>query len=153
MWSGPDIASACIGLAGVVWAVVSTLLARSSRKTADAATASAADANKRAADALERANEFTAAAQRVPPPEWTIFYEQPNGWMLRNDTGHMVDQVRIESVGGEFVESNVTWDQQAPGGLIVLQAVKFFTTATVIVMWQDPATKRTRTFASTVLSP
>jgi hypothetical protein len=137
MWTWPDIIASVLGLGGLIWAIVSWSIARAADTKAQSATADAADASKRAADALEVANELTKKMLDGPPPPWTLAYELPNGWQLVNQTGHMVDFVFWDSVGGEFNEPPATADQIQPGGIIALQAVKPFDYATVVVHWNS----------------
>ena len=135
MWTLADLIAAVVGAAGLVWAIVSWSIARSADRKADSAAADAADANKRAADALEVANELTKRMLAGPPPPWALEYAEPNGWQLTNLTGHVANDVFIESE--EFAEGASTWDGIQPGGVIVLQAVKPFDYATVIVHFSN----------------
>jgi hypothetical protein len=148
MWTWPDLIATSVGVAGLAWAIVSWSIARSADSKARAAKVDAADANKRAADALEVANELTRKMLEGPPPPWTLDYELPNGWQLVNRTGHVASEVFIESPGDEFEEGASTWDGIQPNGIIILRAVQTFDYATVIVRWN-----RDRSHTVTVARP
>lgn len=130
MWDGPNIAANIVAAAALLWAIVSSFIACGTQRQA-------ADAEARAAAALEKANELN---ERIlnPPPTWTLTPSGPPGvWNLTNRTGHHATAVYVESVDGAFREADAT--TSIPSNTIWgLQALEAFHTATVTVRWTDP---------------
>lgn len=152
MWTGPDIAATIVGGISLLWAIASSFIAGSAQRKATAAGTEAATANKRAAVALEKANELTEKLLAPPPAPWTLTFGQDNIWNLQNDTGNVVGEAFIESIGGEFHEQGSTWSLIQPDALIQLQAVAPFAHATIVVHWTDPSTNNQRKHPITVQS-
>ncbi|MCU1362776.1 MAG: hypothetical protein JWM55_604 [Acidimicrobiaceae bacterium] len=144
MWTWPDVVASLIGVAGLMWAIASSVKAGKAEKQAAAAaiqaataTTDAAAANSRAADALEKANELMAARMAPAPPPWALTLAQGNVWSLQNLTGHVVSDCWYTSIDQSFEEPVATYSLTQPEATIQIRAVKPFTVASITVHWLD----------------